>query len=1395
MNVNANNITSENEKNDSTSNIIRTLTNSHESKSKSSKKNIEKLSSLKKYPVPKINKSNFSQFSQDFNSQRKSTNMNSTKNSYNKKTQIKKISNEINKFEYIYSPRTTYVQNQLSEEKLYNDLGVCFDPIAIKIIKSYFKERLGVLNETEFITIIKNNLHTWHPELPQRTNILIKLLLRLFNDIDLNNNQKIEWEEFINYILTSSDNIFQKKVNYKMKFYIPSKNIIPSEFNEIITHAFYITKFNLIGVVLEGKSIIYFYDPDTCKRLKMNIDIKEVQNIIDKLEISLLEQKSLEILHKKEEEKILKILQHQEHLKQKYLSLNTLKIKLENLKNEKNKINKINNEKNDKNKHLNSNYSEENPTRSSKKIKDFNKKLTILCTCFIEEYNLLMISSSNNIISAWKFDSTEFKNINIIIDENKAKDLQEKFHLTCSLLSPNLPQTSMDWEPVSQKLYTGQSDGKILVWDIFNLKSNEEFFLDFKQAKLKHDNENFNKINNIYNEDEESILEKSYFNNPKKKNKINDSIKDRQAAKFSNSVSFLSNIKNDLSRDGVSCLKVLGKTQLLGAGYLNGCVIIWDTVLKDYRKFYSDQNTGIYQIVFNSEKRLIYTCGFDHDIFVYDPFIDGYSINKLEGHKYSINSIACNEKLNEFISIDIYGNIKIWDLNNYFNFQTINLNETVNSQINKKLSSNQKMILLNKSNKIFTYGEKLMMFNKENSGLPDLTDSQSILGCFYRENNYQLVTVCLKKIKVWNIFNGKIIKIFDNFSQNQNSEITSFCTGYGKKILFIGESFGQIIGLDLNNGKILIKIENKSNEIISLKHSNKNRILISLSTDGKVNIYKENGLNNLDLLKEFSLDIYKITIIEYSEKFSRLILGSNQGDIRFFDVEHLRHDSDSRQENDEKKNYFRVDQINTLFIFEEYPICLSCHDSGINKFIIIPPNSNKYTNILEFKNINIKDNKEHITKIYSCIYVNNILYTGDLFGFIHCYSIKKLFDIIKSTNNEINLDTIKLIEKNSYSSLIQDIFCFEAHKEFIKEIIYPNIIPHIIITTGNDRRVKLFNIETGEYIDELNQASERFRELPLGIKYYLVDPFVSKVDEKYNPKQEIIYRSDLKNFKTGKKKSTLEHMRKNDTPISEYCDKISEINALEKLYSMNKKMDSNDNRSTFWKFFPDLDLIKKKEEENFEKKLNDLKNVNENCLNNKDYKLITNKFYTPAFLKEMDEESFKNFKEALNDKVRKTQLTTSKIKQINNDYKSFEKQKKKVLRKINYEAEMEFLGFKQFHKTINPQALEKLEKERYFLYGLKKNFKTNDEKFNNYKEDFQHNLNKLEKSIEKKIALKYFATPTRPNFNIYSTYKNSSHLRTKSQNIFNKGKILPRIRGNQNISKSISITDNNASIN
>ena len=80
--------------------------------------------------------------------------------------------------------------------------------------------------------------------------------------------------------------------------------------------------------------------------------------------------------------------------------------------------------------------------------------------------------------------------------------------------------------------------------------------------------------------------------------------------------------------------------------------------------------------------------------------------------------------------------------------------------------------------------------------------------------------------------------------------------------------------------------------------------------------------------------------------------------------------------------------------------------------------------------------------------------------------------------------------------IIHSILCIRAHKESIKNISVPqDLKPQIILSTSNDRTVKLFNYKTGEYIDSLKQASIKYSPIPIAIEYIKNNPFLKDVDE------------------------------------------------------------------------------------------------------------------------------------------------------------------------------------------------------------------------------------------------------------------------------------------------------------
>ena len=360
---------------------------------------------------------------------------------------------------------------------------------------------------------------------------------------------------------------------------------------------------------------------------------------------------------------------------------------------------------------------------------------------------------------------------------------------------------------------------------------------------------------------------------------------------------------------------------------------------------------------------------------------------------------------------------------------------------------------------------------------------------------------------------------------------------------------------------------------------------------------------------------------------------------------------------------------------------------------------------------------------------------------------------------------IKMLENYK----IEKLYCFEAHKEKIKQILYPDINPNVIITTGNDRRVKFFSAEDGAYIDEFKQSSDNLREYPIGLKYYYTDPFVSKINSDEKIKSDTVFRKDIVGFKMNKFNKELLQMKKEYKPLNEYLFTLVNLNAKERLYLITKNVDLPLDKSSNWKYNPNLEEIISNEEEYY-----DL-NKNQKKRNKFNFTPIDSKYYYPKFIKEMNDQQLKDFSNTLNNKIRKMKLTMAKYQLNSERFKDYEKEEKKRIRNISFKNEIKKLfGKTMVKKGLNSPKLEKLNAERAYNFGIVKTYKNIRERFDNYKSDFNMRLNDLENAFEAKLFNKF----------IY-TQKNNNSSKKKSKSKDKKSKSQKKDDNMVNMKKSL----------
>ena len=1216
-----------------------------------------------------------------------------------KKDKILNYKKHENNFILQYSPRTKYSSKLDKEEEMYNDLKQNFDPITIKILKKHFKERLGILKKEEMIAILKNHLYGFMPKNPKREKYLVKLLSKLFSDIDLNDTGDLDWNDFTNYIihLSGKEDKSKSNISHNLKYYSKSNiNISHLEINESIAYSFYIEKFNVIGIVEENKSYIKFFDANTCKKnKKYYIDLREVQTNVDLVEYSILNEKANRLLLKEEEEKkIKKNFMEREKMALIYPNKTVLSsifhsgrragLALEN-KGGQTILQFLKKRKEEKSGII-ENFDILNKIDIN--FKSQNKKLSVLCTCFIPEFDILLISSTNNTITTWQFSKNEIRNVN-----STSEYKLSKFDLKIAILIANHPQYTMIWDSQKKCLYTGQKDGKILKWVLTNPNPLIYDTLDINIIKKKLEKININKKDNAYKDDANNIFEKYKKIPTQFKEKINLFLEDDKKNNFS-----------------VSSLIILKKLKLLAASYYNGCIVLWDTLLKEYRKFYYDQTTGIYSMLFDSIHNLLFTSGFSHDIYVYDPYIDNNCVFKLLGHSCSIKYIQLNEKENELMSLDILGNIKIWDITTLSSFQNIKINEEdednskKKQQLNKKqkVISSLKMIYLEKLKKLFIFGDKMLFYETDRSNFPDSADDHIICSCYYDYSSLNLISFCLRKIKFWNLLTGKIRFIYND---PMGCEMTAIAVDKSCKRAYLGDNTGRIKNINLRTGLLLKNLESHNSEIKFLIHSQELNLLVSCSNDNIIKIHKDQDLTKTEVIKEIRIIDNNVTALCFLNKFSRLSIGLSNGILKFYDIEHYHYDSDLEADSSLIKK-----EITFIKQLEDLEIILCCYTNGICKFIVTPPSNAKYKIIYEFNNDETNNNISITSLEFDNI--NHHIFIGDILGYINCYDISSIYEIVKELsikNNKNILFPQPIIMKDNLYCFkninINKLWRTEAHKESIRHIHYINIEPRIIITTSYDLKIKIFSANNGEYKDEFKQISNRTKPVPIGIKYYILDPF-GEEDTSYEPKY--IYRKDISNFNFSK------IIESNGQPLAEVAKKITEYNAKEKLWIICKNNNLPGNMSNDWKLDINIEKIKEKKEEEYKNllnKVNELEKITkitESIILNHS---IYADSYRPKYIEEMNDiNKIKELTNTIKSRLRSVKLAV--IKANTNYTKMIELTNKQKIKSKNFIKEkpknIKYNGV--FRKSLIEKNNNKLSSFDSISTILNKNNKKDSEK-------------------------------------------------------------------------------------
>ena len=187
--------------------------------------------------------------------------------------------NEVNP---IYSPRTSYKKIKTRDEKMIADMTLNFDKLTINLLKDEFNKRDNELDLEEFIIIAKKHLKFWQNDIPNRQIALMRYLTFLFNEIDINGNGDMQWDEFTNYIIEKATVLKNLKSKAdEIKNDVRSKVKPKMKIDGIIQKSEYIDDIDKIAFYEEGSNKISFMNVDTGEISQKNITVDPKKLVVN----------------------------------------------------------------------------------------------------------------------------------------------------------------------------------------------------------------------------------------------------------------------------------------------------------------------------------------------------------------------------------------------------------------------------------------------------------------------------------------------------------------------------------------------------------------------------------------------------------------------------------------------------------------------------------------------------------------------------------------------------------------------------------------------------------------------------------------------------------------------------------------------------------------------------------------------------------------------------------------------------------------------------------------------------------------------------------------------------------------------------------------------------------
>jgi WD40 repeat protein len=552
-------------------------------------------------------------------------------------------------------------------------------------------------------------------------------------------------------------------------------------------------------------------------------------------------------------------------------------------------------------------------------------------------------------------------------------------------------QRAMAWDSMHKYLFTGERGGTINIWNL-GLKDRKKPFEVLKEGPSRHDNM-------------------------------------------------------------ITDLAAVPKLEFLFSSALDTRVILWDMITLKPKHVYKEHTKGVLALAFNTEYRLLFSAGFDHDIFVWNPYINSVAFT-IEGHNSSLIGVRCVPDSPQVISADIDGWVKIWDIRNFGCVQSFNLDE---NHAGRRFSLADFCFLKTQQRLVFA-GRTLSFYDYDRNNNPLLVDDSMPLSAMH-SSYHTFLTPTPQRVKVWSAFTGDLHSVI---ALHNESEITcAELDGWAKRVI-LGDSAGVTRVYNIKNGALMKTLAEHRSEICALTSSVTLEIIVTAAADLSLYVHADKELRDTTVLKRIMMPCSIITMLIVPDQ-KLLVCGTSEGHVTI---------RDAVEQGNEGTTLHQQGEITAISFLKGYFLLVVADSTGAVVVWGLPPLLNKFSQVFSFTNVDSSD----LPRTVLCMAMDNAnmhLYTGDEKGLIKCFDLSPLCHAAR--NDE------RLFASLEPPRLVIELNC---HPEGVRHLSFV-LAPPAIISTGFDRRTLIFSLPTLTLIGSLQQGSVSNDNRPRERRFFL----------------------------------------------------------------------------------------------------------------------------------------------------------------------------------------------------------------------------------------------------------------------------------------------------------------------